>query len=118
MGEHIKYKIAIVLDEGKIKRVGDYTPEELYSAVDSYFDYYNIKKIKSENIAEGKLLAYGCCGDKFGEFALTVMSIYEEEWFQPYLLKYKYFTKSKFSDDKWRTENVLDILRNFEVKGI
>lgn len=117
MDKKITYKIAIVLDEEKIKSVGDYTPESVYEAVDSYFAYFDIVQLKSDYTAEGKLLVYGCEENKYGKFWFAVLDLYNNEWFEPYLLKYKYYSNFNLPKGKWHKENVLAALLKSKVSG-
>lgn len=118
MGEQIKYKIAIVLDEEKIKKLDEYYPDDIYDEIEYKFSHYGIIRLKSEYTGKGKLLVYGCGNDKYGHFWFIVMNLLEKEWFKPYLVKYIYYSQSNYSNSNWRSENVLSILENFKIKQL
>lgn len=118
MDKKITYKIAIVLDEEKIKSVDAYYPNDIYDEIDYKFSRYGIVRLKSEYVGKGKHLVYGCDNNKYGHFWFVVMTLFEKEWFKPYLVKYTYYSNLNLPNGKWRSENVLATLTNFEVKSI
>ena len=104
-------KVEITIDDEKIKAEGKHKLEDVYYSIRCAFEEADLPEIKAENGVSLAFTEKGRSSD-FARFGSVINSLYESEWFRPYITKYTWYSYDG------HTEDIIKIRDNFEVKGI
>lgn len=104
------YKVEILLDEEKIKKIGEFKVENILKAILTDFENVHLPRIET---TDGSLVFRTVNDDyDYGVMWSLIMDLYQEDWFRPYLLKYNWYSDRENDDGSWYMEDLLQEYHN------
>ncbi|MEE1282525.1 MAG: hypothetical protein UHK60_09805 [Acutalibacteraceae bacterium] len=106
-------KVEILLDEEKIKKESEYTPESIYDAVRRNFKQFDLLEIPTND----KTIMFRDKGNNtdYGGLWKGIHILYNADWCKPYLIKCMWYSDEEYENGELYSENVLEILSKFKV---
>lgn len=104
-----KFKVEILLDEDKIREVGEYKPESIYKAIRESFAGFDLPELPTE---DGTLVFCDKGRNRdFGALGSIAVDLYDANWFRPYVKKFLWYNNEAGS-----VEDIVKECRDFDEK--
>ena len=107
------FKVEILLDEEKIKKESEYTPESIYTAIRKNFLQFDLLEIPTND----NTIVFRDRGHRkdYGGMWKGIITITDADWCKPYLIKCMWYSDEEYENGEIYSENVLEILSKFKV---